>query len=244
MWTLTWRSRLTWKRLYQVLSGMLSIPIFSAIVLEPGQQEGFYRIIIDLYFFIVLPILCLNHFGAMIRDELQEDTMTFLITRPVSRSRVFLIKYITHSLWLQLSLLGNGLAFGLVGFYLQVPDVVALISHLIVVQMLAAIAYGALSSLLGLITQKFLVAGVVYGFIVEFGIGQIPTNINVLSISRHMQTLLAQNESLRTLHQWSVEGAPFSLGMVMGGTVLFLTLGALLFTFREYHHTDEMQKGA
>ena len=169
--------------------------------------------------------------------------MTFLITRPVSRAKIFLLKYVTLTLWVQIILLGNGLAFWAAGLWLQIPNVADLILMILVTQSLAAIAFGALSSLLGLLTQKYLIAGIVYGFIVEFGIGMIPTNINILSITRHLKTLLARNPELASLYDWSATGAAFSFGMILGGTALFLIVGALLFNFREYQHSDEMQKG-
>ncbi|MCS1412022.1 MAG: hypothetical protein M2R45_05225 [Verrucomicrobia subdivision 3 bacterium] len=244
LWTLTWRTKLTWKRLLPLIGNMAAIPAFASFVIEPGEVRNFYYILIDLYLFLVVPIFCLSNFGAMIRDELQGDTMTFLITRPVTRARVFLLKYVALTLWLQIIVFGNGVAFWAAGSFLRVPDIGSLITLLIMVQALAVVAFGALTSLIGLFTQKYLIAGVVYGFIVEFGIGQIPTNINVLSISRHLKTFMARNPELASLYDWTTEGSWSSLMIVLGGTVLFLLLGALLFTFREYHHTEEVQKGS
>lgn len=242
LWTLTWRSKLTWKRVIPVLASMLSIPIFTVCVINPGQIDGFNRIVIDLYFFVVVPISCLINFGSMIRDELQDDTITFLITRPVNRAKVYLLKYVTLTLWVQIILFGNGIGFWAAGIYLDMPHISTLAPLIIITQALAVVAFGALSSLLGMLTQKYIIAGVVYGFIVEFGIGQIPTNINVLSISRHLKTLLARNTELMSMYDWPATGGSFSLGMVVGATILFLTAGALLFNFREYHHTEDMQK--
>ncbi len=104
------------------------------------------------------------------------------------------------------------------------------------------LAYGALSALLGLTNKRYLVVGVVYGFIVEAGIGLIPTNINNISISRHLRTLLANHPAVRDLYSWVPDGTSFSALMLLAGTVLFVAAGATLFTLREYHPADEMQK--
>ena len=243
LWTLTWRSRVTWKRLPLFLTLNLSLPVFAASVFRSGESEPFQRLLMQLYFFSILPIFCISEFGAMIRDELQEDTMTFLITRPLTRARIFLLKYLTVGLWVQLIALGNGLAFWAAGIWLEVPDLASLILRLVFVQALAVLAYGALASLLGLITQKYLIAGIVYCMIVEFGFGQIPTNINVLSISHHLQSLLAHHPGLQGLYQWEAAPLPSALGMVLLGTGFFLGLATLMFHLREYHHAEEMQKG-
>jgi hypothetical protein len=39
-----------------------------------------------------------------------------------------------------------------------------------------------------------------------------------------------------------MRGIPFSLAALAFGTVVFLALAAFMFTFKEYHHTAEMQK--
>jgi hypothetical protein len=39
-----------------------------------------------------------------------------------------------------------------------------------------------------------------------------------------------------------MRGIPFSLAALALGTVVFLSLAASMFTFKEYHHTAEMQK--
>jgi hypothetical protein len=81
-----------------------------------------------------------------------------------------------------------------------------------------------------------------YGFIVEMGIGRIPTNINSLSLMRHLKTLLSPNPALQALYDWTSKGLVLSVGALALATVLFVALAALLFTFKEYHHTAEMQK--
>ncbi len=244
VWTLTWRTRLTFKKLLPLLANVFAIPIFASFVLDSGDTRGYYHFLIDLYFTLVLPITCLSHFGAMIRDELQEDTMTFLITRPVSRGRILILKYLTLVIWIQLILFGNCLGFWLLGQSVGVPETTGLIIRLMQVQVMAVFAYGALSTLFGLLSQKYLILGVVYGFLVEFGISQIPTNINLLSLSKHFKTLLAKHQPLADFFNWSAEGAGSSFWFVIAGTLIFLGASAAMFTLREYHHAEEMQKGS
>lgn len=246
IWTLTWRAKLARKRIFLVIGSMTALPmLFAYVGFKIGSPvEEFHFFLAQLYLLLVVPLFCLSNFGAMIRDELQEDTMAFLITRPVSRARIFLLKYFALAAWLQIIVLGNALAFWVVGVWLGIPDATSLIALLAAVQFLAVLAFGAVASLIGLVTQKYLVAGIVYGFIVEFGIGRIPTNINVLSISRHLKTFLAWNADLSKNYGWNAEGTWFSLMMALVGTALFLLIGALLFTFKECQHADEMQKGS
>src|SRR5262249_32116008 len=141
----------------------------------------FYRWLVDFYFLLVLPLYGLSVCGSMIRDELQSDTLGFLTTRPVGRARLFLIKYLCQMTWLQALAALHGLLLCGVGFAREVPGVGSMMALFFGAQVLAVLAWGALSALLGLITRRYMVLGIVYGFVVEMGIGRIPTNINSLS---------------------------------------------------------------
>lgn len=202
----------------------------------------FYRWLIDFYFLLVLPLYCLSACGSMIRDELQGDTLGFLTTRPVGRARLFLIKYLCQIIWLQGLAAVHGLLLFGAGFARDVPGVGALMGLFLGAQFLAVMAWGALSALLGLITRRYLVLGIVYGFVVELGIGRIPTNINSLALTRHLQALLSQNPLLGQLYEWAPQETWFSVGMLLLATAIFLGIATALFKFREYHHAAEMQR--
>ena len=206
------------------------------------EVRPFFRWLVDFYFLLALPLYCLSVCGSMIRDELQADTLGFLTTRPVSRARLFLIKYACQILWLQALIGAHGLLLFAVGFIRHAPGVGQAMGLFFAAQFLAVLAWGALSALLGLITRRYMVLGIVYGFVVEMGLGRIPTNINSLSLSRHLQALLGHNPLLNQLYEWAPQGAGLSVGMLLLATAIFLGVGTALFTYREYHHAAEMQK--
>ncbi len=82
----------------------------------------------------------------------------------------------------------------------------------------------------------------VYGSVVEMGIGRIPTNINTLSLMRHLKTLLGHNPALQNIYNWSAVGVAGPICALLLATLFFLTLALLMFTYKEYHPTIEMQK--
>jgi hypothetical protein len=213
-------------------------------VREPfwGRTAPFYHWLTDLYFFIILPLQCVKASGGLIRDELQADTLSFLVTRPLSRARLLVLKYLTQTAWLQLVLLAQTLLLFAVGGLRQIPSLGALLPLFLAAQFLAVLTWSALGVFLGQVAKRYMAVALVYGFIVELGIGRIPTNINTLSMMRHLKTLLSHNPALQGIYDWSATGVPMALGALVLATALFLTLAALLFTFKEYHQTAEMQK--
>jgi hypothetical protein len=206
------------------------------------RTRAFYHWLIDFYFFVILPLKCVKGCGGLIRDELQTDTLGFLLTRPLSRARLLALKYLAQTAWLQLLLLLETALVFATGQLRQVPDLGSLFPLFLAAQVLAVPAWAALGALLGQISQRYLAMAIVYGFIVEMGIGRIPTNINTLSLLRHLKSLLSRNPALQAIYDWPARGVPLSLAAPIVATLLFLSLAALLFTVKEYHHTAEMQK--
>jgi hypothetical protein len=211
---------------------------------EPAwnRTAPFYRWLIDFYFFIILPLCCVRSCGGLIRDELQTDTLGFLTTRPVKRGTLVVLKYLSQVACLEVAALIEGLLLMAAGALREIPDIRALLPLFLAVQFLAVPAWGALGLFLGQVTKRYLPLAVVYGLIVELGIGDIPTNINTLSLMRHLKTLLSHNAELQSLFQWTGTGVVAPMAALLLGSVLFISLAALLFTLREYHPATEMHK--
>jgi predicted Na+-dependent transporter len=96
-----------------------------------------------------------------------------------------------------------------------------------------------------LVHQRFVVIGILYWLVVEMGLGMVESsNINQLSILRHVHTLLAQNKMVMSVmvegeSKWSAAD-PLTAGLVLiGATLFFLAAGAALFTYREYLPSQE-----
>jgi len=238
---ISWKTKTSVKQLPLLLAAVLTLPAFCFFTINPGNDRPFYRWIIDFYLTFLLPLGCLFSCGGMVRDELQADTLGFLLCRPITRARFLLVKYICESAWVQLLAFINALLFLFIGFFRQIPDSHNVILSLMGVQVLAILVFCALSSLLGLIHQKYLVLGLIYGFVVELGIGRIPTNINSLSMTNHVQRLMGNSDIINSIYEWSPKGSVASLFIMVGATVLFLSLACALLTFKEYHHSEEVQ---
>jgi len=207
-----------------------------------GRTAPFYHWLVDVYFFIILPLSCVRGCGALMRDELQADTLGFLVTRPASRARLLCVKYLSQLAWLQILLLTETLLLFSIGAWRQMPELGALLPLFVAVQLLAVPAWSALGTFLGQMTNRYMAIGLVYGAIVEMGIGRIPTNINVLSIMRHLKTLLSHNGALQAIYDWPIDSAWFSIGALAIAPIFFLGVAAALFSFMEYLPASEMQK--
>jgi hypothetical protein len=213
-------------------------------VTEPAwnRTAPFYRWLVGCYFFMILPLGCVRACGGLIRDELQSDTLGFIVTRPVRRATLLLMKYLCQAAWLEMLALAEALLLFGAGRLREIPSLGSLIPLFLAAQFLAVPAWSALGVVLGQVSKRYLALALLYGLVVELGIGAIPTNINSLSLMRHLQTLLSLNTDLQSLFQWTGAGVLFPEAMLLLATALFLGVAALLFTFLESHPAEEMRK--
>jgi ABC-type transport system involved in multi-copper enzyme maturation permease subunit len=107
---------------------------------------------------LLLPLYCLSVCRAMIRDEIQADTLRFLITRPITRLQFFVIKYLCHLVLVEGLAFLSGLLLLSVGVLRHIPDLGAFGLCFLGTQFLAVAAYGALSSLMGVVNQRYMVS--------------------------------------------------------------------------------------
>ncbi len=214
----------------------------SAIQTPWGRTTPFYHWLIDFYFFMILPLTCVRACGALIRDELQADTLGFLVTRPISRARLLIVKYIAQVAWLEMVLLVETLLLFVSGVERQIPGLGGLLPLLLCVQVLAIPAWSALGALLGQLTTRYMASALIYGAVVEMGIGRIPTNINSLSLLRHIESLLSKNGTLEGIFNWDAGAAWIAVSALVLAAAIFLGTAALLFSVIEYHASAEMQK--
>ena len=106
-----------------------------------------------------------------------------------------------------------------------IPQLGSLLPLFLAAQFLAVPAWCALGLFLGQVTKRYLPMALVYGLIVELGIGDIPTNINTLSLMRHLKTLLSHDAALQSLYQWTGSGVVLPVAALMLGARPFSLTG-------------------
>lgn len=224
------------------LAILLANPLLAWISIPRGGTPAFLDWSAHLYLELLVPLCCLVAAGGMIRDEVQDDTLGFVLTRPLTRARLYLGKYLCQLAWIEGVVFLNGGLLVLAGSLDGVTAAGPLAGRLLLAGALAVLVYSALGGLFGLLTRRYIVLGLVYGFIVEVGIGHIPTNINSLSMMRHVRTLLAGNAAVQDRYAWPAEGAFTGVLIMLGVTALALVAGAAIFTWKEYLGSHDAPK--
>jgi ABC-type transport system involved in multi-copper enzyme maturation permease subunit len=196
-----------------------------------------------LYVRFIVPILGVFYGTALIADEVEDRTITYLFTRPVPRGAVLLGKYLAYLACTVLLILPSVV----VVYLLIVPaggssiadSFPALLSDLVMLAMGLA-AYGALFAWVGARMKRPLVAGLIFVLGWEPGVLLFPGYLKRLTVAYYLQALvphaMPQDTAISVLMQVFAEvpGVLVSLIALAAITAGTLWLAAKTVESREY----------
>lgn len=192
---LTVRQHTHGRRLW-VLALLYAIPCALAILLRylgaPGEAVE-YALVLTLLPHGLAPLTALLYAAGVVADEVEEQTLTYLLLRSVPRWQLFLTKLVATfcvtAVLVSLAVTALYLAIyaGTPGFGSEIlPRMGAVVGIMI----LAQVGYCALFGLLGLVTRRSLVGGVAYIVAFEFVLANINFVGRSLTVVYYVRTLV------------------------------------------------------
>jgi ABC-type transport system involved in multi-copper enzyme maturation permease subunit len=148
-----------------------------------------------LYIRFILPVLGVFYGTALIADEVEDKTITYLFTRPIPRSAVLLGKYLAYLVCTVLLVLPSvvivyfvivPLGGGSVGQ--EFPALAADIGMLV----LGLATYGALFAYVGARLKRPIVIGLIFAFGWEPGVQIFPGYVKQATVVYYLQALIPQ----------------------------------------------------
>lgn len=183
-------SKKTW-----VLVVLCAIPVFIALYWITTDEVDGYTFFSDLVyvsflFFIVL-IVCLLYGVAAFNDDITDNTITYLISRPVDRAELTVYKYIGYVISATVVVIPP-LILTFFIFASKEGDIgnnIGVLTTFIGIFFLAVVCYGAIFILFGLLFKRPMLISFVFIFVWEGGIAGIPLLINRVSIRHYIGSI-------------------------------------------------------
>jgi ABC-2 type transport system permease protein len=196
-----------------------------------------------LYLRFIIPVLGVFYGTALVADEVEDKTITYLFTRPIPRGAVVVGKYLAYLAATVFVVLPSVMIL----YFLVVPTgggslaaaFPALVKDLALLG-LGLATYGALFAWVGAQFKYPLVTGLVFAFGWEQGILLIPGYLKRFTIAYYIQSLvphaMPQDNALSILQAVVGSGlpVPVALGWLGAICVGFLVLAARTVARREY----------
>ena len=168
-----------------------------------------------LYVRFIVPVLGVFYGTALIADEVEDKTITYLFTRPIPRGAVLVGKYLAYLSCTVLLILPSVVLV----YFLMVPigggSIGASFPSLMTDLGLLALglaAYGAVFSLVGAWLKRPLVIGLVFAFGWEPGVLIFPGYLKQLTVAYYLQASRPARDARRLDHQRAPAGVPGSAG--------------------------------
>lgn len=196
LFTLTIRQHTHGRRLY-VIAGLYAIPCILALVLRnlPGSAPADaleMALIFSLLPHGLAPLTALLYASGVISDEIEEQTLTYLMLRSIPRWQLYLMKLIATFCVTSLMVAGAVAAL-YAAIYAGTPefvtDIVPRAARSMVVMILAQAGYCSLFGFLGLFTRRSLIAGIGYIVLIEGILANLDFVGRTLTIVYYVRTL-------------------------------------------------------
>jgi ABC-2 type transport system permease protein len=220
-----------------------SIPFVLALSLAGARVAAFNIILfqvimIPLFFSVVLIFVTLVNATALIREEIEDNTIPYLLTRPISRPAVALYKYIGYLAAVLLLLVPPILlAYGVTEVYQRTGlgadrDV---LGGFLVATVLGSAAYGALFLFISVLVRKPLAVGLLIGFVWESIVGSLPGDVPKLSVIHYLKSILKGMIGVTPLATYNTDISPgVAVLLLIGFSVAMIVLTMLLFAQMEF----------
>ena len=252
-------SRMLWSRGTVFMGLLVGLPVLLALLVRTLQALGAPSMRVEgqvisgpaifgfmvwwLYLRFIVPILALYYGTALVADEVEDKTITYLFTRPIPRGAVLLGKFLAYFVCTVMVVLPSLMLvyflMALSGSARLVDTFPSLLKDLGLV-VLGLLAYGGLFAWVGAQFKRPLVIGLVFVFGWEQLAMLIPGYLRQFTVSYYLQSLVPHavtGEGIVSLLQSLVQqkaSLATSLVMLVGIGVVFVWLAMRVIARREY----------
>jgi ABC-2 type transport system permease protein len=209
---------------------------------ERSNIDGIYifsNMIVVFYLQFLILILSLFFGISVCSEELEGKTLTYLTTRPVSKSAIVLGKYGAYTS-LVILMTAAGLVFSFLILNANMLLKLSIYKTLLrdgAVLSLGLICYTAFFTFIGILLKRSIMFGLIFSFGWESVIQYFPGSTQRFSIVHYLKSLLpGQTGKGFAFLLFRLEPSPPALALLMLFLItgFFLTLACLLFSLREY----------
>jgi ABC-type transport system involved in multi-copper enzyme maturation permease subunit len=153
---------------------------------------GIFGLMIWLLFVrFIVPVLGVFYGTALIADEVEDKTITYLFTRPIHRGAILIGKYLAYLVCTVLVVLPSvTLVYLLLVPFGEIPGSFGALLADLAILALGLAAYGALFALIGAIMRRPLVAGLVFAFGWEQIALVTPGYLRRFTLAHYLQALV------------------------------------------------------
>ncbi len=240
--TLTVRYLLTTRRVI-AMALFAAVPLLLAGSLALARVPTFdillfQVLMVPLFLQVVLIFVTLVNAAPLIREEIEDNTLPYLLTRPIGKPAIVAWKYAGYLVAVLVLLLPPFvLAYGVTEVYggLALGTDSDVLAGFLVATVLGSAAYGALFLFISVVLRKPLAVGLLIGFVWESIVGSIPGNVPKFSVIYYLRSILKEMIDVGPLSGFPTDvSAGVAAAVLVGLSVAFLVAAMVVFQRNEF----------
>jgi ABC-2 type transport system permease protein len=230
-------------KVFILLSLIPVLLMFIVRMVDPSSAADFFsRVMLSLYFQLLIPVLALFFGTTIVNEELDNKTLVYLTTCPVPRQAILLGKYLTAFLLLLL-VVGSGFLFSFLAAAVNRFGQAAAWEELGIylgASLLALFCYSAIFTMFGTFMKKSILLGLFFVFGWESVVQYFPGVTQKFTIIHWIKSLLPVQADQGGFLIFQLQPSPVfeSIAVLLIAGLLFLALAVFIFQRREYILSD------
>jgi ABC-type transport system involved in multi-copper enzyme maturation permease subunit len=215
--------------------------------LNPGSEAAtntsFAQIGGPFYFQLFIPLLCLFYGSSVLNDEIDNKTLIYLTTAPVSRASIIIGKYLAHII-ISIIIIISGLLFSYAlanTAHLMEVSYIKEFGIFAGVALLSIITYSSVFTMLGTLLKKSILVGLMFILGWESIVQFFPGVTQKLTVNHYIKSLLPiQLGGKENILSIQLQPSPVSESIIMLLliTVVLMALAIFIFYRKEYVLSD------
>lgn len=182
----------------------------------------------------MLPILSLIYGASMIRNEIDDRSITQVVTSPLDRRASYLGYYLSLGMVLAIMLFLIGLV-GWACFFLPAgmgSEALEMLLSYSLLLVFGSFVYSSLFLAMGVVLKQPIYLGLLYAFVWEGFVGQLPGAIGKITIIYYLKVIGAELIPYGNITDFSND-VVVAIGVLLGLTAVLLLAGAWAFREKE-----------
>lgn len=247
------RTLFTRRMLLVVLGGLIPATVALLALRSPKPPPAVETFLFPGWMLIVqlfVPLAAVIGASAVVAEEVEDRTLTYLVTRPIPRPAILLGRWLAVASWLVVLTAAcvGGLALAVRTAASALPPERALpegslpaglASGLLAIAVLGVLAYSALFAALSTAVRHPLIVGLAFVFAIEGVLANLPGRSQAWTIQFQLRSLLLASEPelwgrIAEVRGFLADPAPTALATLAAVTVGALVVGSLVIRRRQY----------
>jgi hypothetical protein len=208
---------------------------------EESGHVIFMRIGRVLYFTFIIPIIILLYISRSVAEDRENRTMTYFLSRPISKPSILFSKYTSAYLAAMLMIIPSMiLTYFITSGYKDGMDVavdnIIILETFIGVTILGLLVYSAIFTLYAALFKHPLIIGLIYSFFFDQLISYLPFKINRMGISYYLVDIAgSQLKSYNAIEIYEPIDPWWADTILCVTTLILIFVSIIFYTEKDFH---------